>query len=312
VTRPSNDSNERGDGQLELGAEERRFREALLTAAERLDVPSNLLESRLCAALRERLPDESGVWRWKRLDRVVVGLAFALAAAVSLLWGVNRSRGLFELEPESFSVPTSAETTLAAAAAPLATRLLVWDGDTRGTNATGWASQDKSGKSTSTIETLVGVGYANSIGLKWHTEGPEWTGFGWNWFSWYPRNAGTDISGYQQLTFHFRIEAKQWTDLPETASLTLNLSSSGGSGKKTTESVKLSNHIGPELLDGKWHALSVPLAAFYVGENNASFDRKTAWELRLSHWSTQRRDFTVYIDDIGFEVGPPAANTAPQ
>jgi len=296
VTNHSKGSTERDDGQVVLSEEERWFRQSLFTAASHLDVPSSLLEARISAGFRDHSTTASGSGRWLRLERVVIGTSLGLAAALALLWGLNQQRVRFALGPEPALAP------LVVGATSTAARLVVWDGEGNGTNAKGWASKDESDKQTSTVEALAGVGHDRSVGLKWHTEGRNWTGFGWNWHSWYPSLAGTDISGYDKLAFKIRIEANSGANLPETSALTVGLISSGGSGKKVTADAKLSNFVGPELLDGNWHELSIPLAALDITTNAKGFDPRTAWEFRLNHWSTERRNFTLYADDIAFEA----------
>jgi hypothetical protein len=300
VTHHSNDSRERDDGHVILTDEEQRFRQSLLQAAERLDVPSSLLELRLGAGFRERLGALPAGIQWRRLERVIVGLSLGLAAAVALYWGIHRNRTRIALVPE-LTTPSGAAVASLRAAATTAT-LVVWDGEIQGAIAKGWSSKDGSDRPTSTLVVVAGAGHAGSTGLKWHTEGRDWTGFGWNWFAWFPSNAGTDISGYERLFFKIRIEGSSPADLPETSALTVDLGSSGGKDKRVTRSAKLSNHVGPELLDGKWHHLVIPLSALGIPTNPNGFDPKTAWEFRLGHWSTERRNFTVYLDDIGFDA----------
>lgn len=300
MTNHRNDSHERGDGHVALTDEELCFRQSLLQAAKRLDVPSSLLEVRLGASFRERLGTAPAGIQWLRLERVIVGISLGLAAALALFWGINRHQTRIALVPE-LSAPGGAAVASSTSVATTVA-LVVWDGESQSTIAKGWSSRDGADRPTSTLLVVAGAGHAGSTGLKWHTEGRDWTGFGWNWFAWYPSNAGTDISGYERLLFKIRIEGRAPADLPETSALTVDLGSSGGKDKKATRSAKLSNHVGPEVLDGKWHQLVIPLSALGIPTNPNGFDPRTAWEFRLGHWSTELRNFTVYLDDIGFDA----------
>jgi hypothetical protein len=289
---------------LELTAEERAFRAELLEAAERLDVPPPELERRLRARIdarsRHRLPSPQAV--------AVAG--FALAACVVLAVGLGR-RGrqaavTVEAEPQSSRSPSASQQpdvpALPAGGPVAGGRLAVWDGDAHGTGAQGWAAPTDSPKTRASIQALRSVGYAGTVGLKWQGRGPDWTGFGWNWLSWYPANAGTDISGYDRLVFKLRVEPpKRAADLPRLESTMVNLVSSQGSGGKATGSVKLSSHAPNKVLDGQWHEVSIPLKALYGAEKADGFDARTAWEFRLGEWSQDAKAFVFYLDDIGFE-----------
>ena len=91
---------------------------------------------------------------------------------------------------------------LASANAAPSTAMLVWNGDDTGLKASGWASPavtNKTGKSALTNKATVGVD--GTAGLEWTVSGSDWAGFGWNWFGWYPNNAGTDFAKMQRLVF---------------------------------------------------------------------------------------------------------------
>lgn len=195
------------------------------------------------------------------------------------------------------------EQPLALGATEVGSLAIVWDGDTHGNGAHGWAAPTDVPKTHSTVKASPSVGVAGTTGIEWHSEGPQWTGFGWNWFSWYPSNAGTDISGYDRLVFKLRAVAAKPTDLPTLEALSVSLVSSQGEGQKCTGAVDFSNFAPSNSLDGKWHTLSVTLKDLYAGEKAQGFDRRTAWEFRLGQWSPIDRSFTIYVDDIGFEKG---------
>jgi hypothetical protein len=301
MTDPHDASGGQDTSEPALTWDEQSFRARLLLAADRLDVPSNMLDVRLRARLADACANDRGFWHWQRWRQAAVGISLALAASVALIVALGRGRETYRLMPEPLGAQTNAEPRAATASSK--TRLVVWDGDTQGLQANGWAGPDKSDKSLSTLKKLGGIGHDGSNGLSWHAEGINWTGFGWNWFAWIPTDAGTDITDYDALVFKMRLEAGKATDLPETWALMISLNSSTGSGKRSTESVKLSNYVGPELLDGKWHEIIIPLRTLYSGKSASGFEPRKTWEFDMGHWSTERRNFTAYIDDIGFEKG---------
>lgn len=214
----------------------------------------------------------------------------------------KRTPSVTELGPQS-AARAGAEYSapVGVAAGKAEPRIIVWDGDNQGNGAHGWAGPTDTPKTRSTVKASPSIGFAGTTGIEWHGEGPEWTGFGWNWFSWYPSNGGTDISGYDRLVFKLRAKAAKPTDLPALESLAVSLISSQGEGQKCTGAVDLSNFAPSDLLDGKWHALSIPLKDMYAGEKAQGFDRHTAWEFRIGEWSPISRNFSIFIDDIGFE-----------
>src|SRR5580692_5673179 len=88
-----------------------------------------------------------------------------------------------------------AEAAVKAAPVAPGSRLVIWDGDKVG-GGQGWADCAKKGACKSTLTKAPGVGVDGSAALKFHGEGPDWIGAGWNWVNYDPNSAGTDISQY--------------------------------------------------------------------------------------------------------------------
>jgi len=195
---------------------------------------------------------------------------------------------------------TDANAT-AASVAPTAGangKALVWDGEGVGSSAKPWTGCGK--KDTpckATFGPMPGVGHAGSTGLRFHGEGPDWLGGGWNWFGWWPPNGGSDVSAFKNLSFWFKLEAKSPADAPDPGSLAVVLGCSNG--KKESNSILLAKYDA-RAFDGNWHEIVIPVAEFLKGKG-ADFDLKSVWEFRIGAWSGDEKNFNLYFDDIGFD-----------
>jgi hypothetical protein len=277
-----------------LTPEEQQFRSDLLNAAALLDVPSALCEQRLFARFGE--PKGWPLWvSFIARPTPVIAISSIAAAAAIFVWARHESTPARPPVQERVQVEQEHAAPVSAPAAPVDERLTVWDGERSDLKAAGWSGPDPKTKS---IAAVPGVGVHDSVGLRWQAAGSQWMGFGWNWFSWYPRNAGTDVTDYEALVFALRIEAPLPAQRPTAEALMVTLSSSGGTGKKSTASVGLTKYAPATLMDGSWHEITIPMADLYAGAKG--FDRKTVWELDFGHWSEQTKTFTATIDDIGF------------
>ena len=76
--------------------------------------------------------------------------------------------------------------------------VVVWDGDEHGGSAKEWANCNLKGACQSSVKVVPAAGTKGSNGLEWHTTGKDWKGFGWNWFGFWPEDAGTDITKYHE------------------------------------------------------------------------------------------------------------------
>ena len=163
-------------------------------------------------------------------------------------------------------------------------KLTVWDGDSAGTSAKGWQECNKKSECKVTLAADPAAGKTGA-GLKFHGEGPDWLGFGWNWLGYWPSDGGTDISAAKVITFNIKVESQAW----DPKALTLGLRCSAG--KKESEFVTIAEFV-QDLGDGKWHEVTIPLDRFLAGKG-AAFDRKTAWELAVGTWSTSAQNLSV-------------------
>ncbi|HEX3773952.1 MAG TPA: hypothetical protein VHV51_05770 [Polyangiaceae bacterium] len=176
-------------------------------------------------------------------------------------------------------------------------KALIWDGEGIGSKAQGWASCGKKDvPCKTTLASTPGVGHGGGTGLRFHAEGSDYLGSGWNWIGWYPQNGGSDISALKGLTFWFKLEAKSPADAPDPSSLIVSLTCSKGG--KSTDSVAISKYDA-KAFDGAWHQIVIPLADIEKGKGS-EFDPKTAWQFNISSWSGDEKNFDVYLDDIGF------------
>jgi hypothetical protein len=187
-----------------------------------------------------------------------------------------------------------------AAAAPAASNMAadggIWNGDGVGNSAKGWSDCDKKPDCKAVLEVAPGAGKDGTVGIKFQGEGAGFVGMGWNWFGWYPENAGTDVSEQKQLSLWIRLVGASPELTPELSAVTVSI---GGSNKKNSASVPLSDYA-KGAADGAWHKVTIPLADLKKGEGK-SLDLKSVWELRIGTWSASPRKFEIYVDDIAFE-----------
>lgn len=174
---------------------------------------------------------------------------------------------------------------------------LVWDGDEVGGNAKEWANCNLKAACASTIKATPSEGVNKSVGLEWHVEGKDWKGFGWNWHGFWPADAGTDISGYKNLSFWVRLRLDDPKQAPEAKDITAGLTCS--TGEKETAQVSLGSYVDG-LADQEWHEVVVPLSDLTKGKGK-DFDLTKAWEFRMGEYSMTERNFTLFIDNIGFD-----------
>lgn len=175
---------------------------------------------------------------------------------------------------------------------------LVWDGQEHGGNAKEWTNCNLKGACKSSVRVAAGEGVNGSVGLEWHVEGKDWKGFGWNWFGWWPEDAGTDVSGYKNLSFWIRLKAGDPKKAPEVKDLKISLACSI-KGKEEAAEVPLIGYL-ENLSDGKWHEIVVPLSEFTKGKGK-DFALAKTWEFRLSEYSMTEHAFDIVVDNIGFD-----------
>ncbi len=215
-------------------------------------------------------------------------------------WAYNEKRNAFfisrmtdkksDLAIARYDLPEGLQTSLMK-------KLIAWDGEgIAGGKA--WAKPE-----TTTIQVQSAEVYGGKNALEVHAEGKDWVGGGWNWHGWWPADAGTDVSGYRNLSFWVKFGGDK---KPEKAWPKVRLTSSNGGGKGTGEADLL--RYCPGLWDGKWHEVVIPLADLY-GEKT-EFDAKKAWEFNVSVPCQEEIKFNLYVDDIAFDDRPTEAPKA--
>jgi hypothetical protein len=187
-----------------------------------------------------------------------------------------------------------AEQTRAAASEPF----VVWDGEGH-TGGAGWASCEKQRENgcEARLEPSKGAGRDGGLGLAFTARGPEWLGFGWNWFSWWPASAGTDITEYKTLSLWIKV-AGEPGKTPEPFTVRLGLGGSALAGKDQTDIVALVD-FEPAFADGGWHEVRLPLSAMLRGKGER-FDTQRAWSFTLGAWNQGEREYRVFVDEIRF------------
>lgn len=204
--------------------------------------------------------------------------------------------------PSSAESAAASESAAPAADAPgtASAPLVVWDGD-KNANGKGWASCGKKEGCTTSVEPAPNEGHSGAA-LKFKAEGPDWIGMGWNWHGWWPENAGSDISAYKELSFRIKVIAENAKEAPDPNSVgvTIGCSANGTKDetKKDADDAKVADFT-TNLIDGEWHDVVIPLATFFT-DKGKDFDKKSAWEFRVSTWSQDPRKFEILIDDITF------------
>ncbi|MBV9468532.1 MAG: hypothetical protein JOZ57_04755, partial [Abitibacteriaceae bacterium] len=101
---------------------------------------------------------------------------------------------------------------------------IVWDGDTVA-GGKGWLNPEKPANSFSP---QTGEAHNGKVALGFHAEGSGFIGSGWNWFGWFPADAGTDVTPYHNLSFWVKINGQS---KPQT--VTVQLVSVGDNTKPT-------------------------------------------------------------------------------
>ena len=206
------------------------------------------------------------------------------------------------------SQPKAAATAAPGSKSSAAT--VVWDGDTVGFRARGWASCNTKPDCVTSVGVRKGVGADGGSAILFHGDGAGWLGFGWNWVGYGTRTAtfsslrgrpapfelGTDIANYDNVQFRLRLVAASDTDV---GSLSVGIGSAAA--RKHSRMVPLQHYASQPLNDGQWHALSIPLANLRDGAALA-FDPHSAWEFDFSSNAATARSFDLYVDDIAFNT----------
>jgi hypothetical protein len=170
----------------------------------------------------------------------------------------------------------------------------VWDGE-QTANGAGWARADEPG--TATIKPQDAEVHGGAVALEFRYRGEKYQGAGWNWMS-FARNAGTDISRKENLSFWIKSRGSK-----PSGELQVNLVCATATPphhhSDHTEKVLVSRYC-PDLLDGQWHEVVVPMKDFARPD---TFDLTKAFEIQFALHPAQAVDGSFFIDDIAFDDG---------
>jgi lysophospholipase L1-like esterase len=180
---------------------------------------------------------------------------------------------------------------------------VVYDGAEIGANAKSWVGGGTAGKVTGAAQDKV-VRTAGKKTVEFHGEGSGWMGTGWNWFGWWPEDGGTDITRHANLRFWAKVTGQK---LPPQLNVTLT-----SNDKKSTQGASLLKYC-PELMDGKWHEIVIPIADL---DTKNELNKAKVWEILLGAWSQEDVNFSLFVDEIAFggaggKAAAGAATTAP-
>jgi hypothetical protein len=167
-------------------------------------------------------------------------------------------------------------------------RVVVWDGE-QVTKGAGWSNPKGSTIGPQTAEVHSGH---SALEFKFKGgSGEDWPGAGWNWCAFQTGPYGTDITAFRYFTFWMKTKGK-------VADPQINLLCNGrvfDMPEHHTDKVAIL-HYCPQLLDGRWHKLSIPLADL---KEPKGFDPLHVGELQM--FNAGAGDGSFFIDDIGFE-----------
>jgi len=173
-------------------------------------------------------------------------------------------------------------------AAPAVKRVVVWDGEQANKGA-GWTNP-----TTATIKPQTVEAHSGNTALEFKFKGSkEWLGAGWNWFAFKTGILGTDASDMKNLTFWIKTKGKG-------GPLQINLLCNGvvlDTPEGHTAKVQVLRYC-PQLLDGQWHEVVIPLAALKPAKG---FNPRIMCELQMGFMAEEGTDGSFFIDDIAFD-----------
>jgi len=164
---------------------------------------------------------------------------------------------------------------------------VLWDGDTLAKGG-GWAEP----KAASTIKLQTGEAHGGKGAVQLHAEGKTWAGGGWNWLAWWPKDGGTDLTGFKSFVLWMKVVGAK----PQGGGLKIALECSGEGAKPSAEADVL-KHCS-EIFDGKWRQIVIPIAEFCAGK--PEFNPKKAWQFNVTASGADVK-LDVYLDDIRLE-----------
>ncbi len=171
---------------------------------------------------------------------------------------------------------------------PAVKRVVVWDGEQAKTGG-GWTNP-----ATMSIKPQTAEAHSGNTSLEFNFKGnKEWLGAGWNWMAFKTGILGTDASEMKNLTFWIKSKGKA-------GPLQINLLCNGvvlDTPEGHTAKVQVLRYC-PQLLDGQWHEVVIPLAALKPAKG---FNPKIMCELQMGFMAEAGTDGSFFIDDIAFD-----------
>ena len=165
-------------------------------------------------------------------------------------------------------------------------RVVVWDGE-QASKGAGWVNP-----TNGSIGPQTNDAHSGNTALEFKFKGGGgWLGAGWNWCAFETGPHGTDITGMKNFTFWIKSKG-------QVADLQINLLCNGAvfdMPEHHTEKVSVLKYC-PQLLDGKWHQASIPLADF---KQPKGFDPLHVGELQMFNAGTG--DGSFFFDDLAFD-----------
>ncbi len=182
---------------------------------------------------------------------------------------------------------------------PASAELIVWNGERPHDTGSGWASceDERPGACEARLEAKAGAGTDGGVALHFAARGSEWLGFGWNWFGWWPADAGTDIANRKSLAFAIKVVGAPGKG-PEPFTLRAALGGSARDGQDSTESIPIVDYAAG-FADGRWHEVVLPMSAMLRGKGE-QFDTYRAWSFTVGAWNQGERTYEVFVDDVRF------------
>ena len=208
------------------------------------------------------------------------GLVFAARFNCLIAWRAPEVAGKEAL----IRLDLPADLTQAIEVAPVRD-LLVWNGDEEAKGG-GWLWPEQAPMTKpAPATTAARVG---KMGLAMHVEGVPNAGFGWNWFGWFPKDAGSDLSAMTTLLVTLRVDGAS-----KPTSLRVQLKSNDGQGSAEVDLLPLY----PTICDGRWHEVAVPLATLRA---SGQLNPAKAWELDVALSAATPLLCDLSLDEIGF------------
>ncbi|MBA3700972.1 MAG: hypothetical protein H0W78_19150 [Planctomycetes bacterium] len=208
------------------------------------------------------------------------GILYAAKFNCLLAWRAPEMAGTEALV--RFDLPEDLTTVIEV---PPVRDLLVWNGDEEAKGG-GWLWPEQAPMvKPAPAATAARVG---KMGLAMHIEGVANGGFGWNWFGWFPKEAGSDVSAYEALVFSIRVDGAA-----KPTALRVQVKSNDNKGTAEVDLVPLY----PSICDGRWHEVSVPLTTLRAG---GQFNPATAWELAFNVSAPTAMTCDINVDEVGF------------